>query len=379
MPDLRPSTRPPAPSSDPDRAWLERARGLGRRGWGHVHPNPMVGCVLVRDGRVVGEGWHEVFGGPHAEIVALEAAGAEAEGATAFVSLEPCNHHGKTPPCADALLRAGVGRVVYGAADPGPASSGGGARLAAEGVDVAGPLWSRPEAVAENPAFFHNAVSDRPFVALKLAMSLDGGIAAAAGEATGVTGPEARDRVHALRSGFDAVLVGSTTARVDDPLLTVRHAPAGRVAPRRLVLDARARLPTTARMLRDVAEAPVHVFTGPEATEADLERLEGAGAHVHPVPAGPDGRLDLPAVLDDCAALGLRSILCEGGGRLGSALLAGRHVQRLILLVAPVVFGPDRVPAFPDASVSLTGFRPTLTPERLGRDTLLVLDRVEAA
>jgi len=161
-----------------DSAHLEWARRLAHEGWGQVHPNPMVGCVLVRDGRVVGEGYHEVFAGPHAEIVALEQALGSAWGATAYVSLEPCNHEGKTPPCAKALIDAGVNRVVFGASDPGDASSGGAETLSAAGVEVVGPAWSDAFGRAENPEFFHVARHDSPFLALKLAMSLDARIAA---------------------------------------------------------------------------------------------------------------------------------------------------------------------------------------------------------
>lgn len=362
--------------SPTDRAHLERARLLARSGWGHVHPNPMVGCVLVRDGRVVAEGYHREFGGPHAEIVALEAAREEAHGATAYVSLEPCDHHGKTPPCSRALVDAGVTRVVYGAADPGPDSGGGGATLRSHGVEVVGPVWDEALARAENPAFFHAARHPTPFVALKLALSLDGRIASAPGRRTRITGEEADREVHRLRSGFDALMVGAGTARADNPRLTVRLAPPGRTPPRRIVLAPSAELAQDAEILADASSVPVHVFTGAQAQEAELERLESAGAHVHPV-AGDAGGLDLDAVLDTCGGLGIGSILCEGGARLGASLLRRGLATRLYLFVAPTALGENGVPAFGAEAPALpwTSFRPALAPRTFGRDTLIVLDR----
>lgn len=371
-----------------DLGHLERARELARRGWGRVHPNPMVGCVLVRDGRVVAEGYHQEFGGPHAEVVALEAARGEARGATAYVSLEPCNHHGKTPPCSQALLDAGVARVVYGVAEPGREESGGAETLRRGGVDVVGPIWSREEGRAENPMFFHAAragtvgtsgAQETPWVALKLAMTLDGCIASAPGVCTRITGEEAQAEVHRLRSGFDAVMVGAGTVRADDPRLTVRAAPAGRVPPRRLVLDSEAALSPESALFRESADAPVHVFSRQDAPEDRLERLEAAGAHVHSVAerAGAPGELDLEAVLARCGELGITSVLCEGGATLGASLLRERRVDRLYLFVAPFTLGASGVKAFPpDADAfDWSDFLPVFPPTLFGRDTLMVLDR----
>jgi len=366
--------------SPADAAYLERAVELGRRGWGQVQPNPLVGCVIVRGDEIAGEGYHAVFGGPHAEIVALEEAGAGAEGATAYVSLEPCRHQGKTPPCADALLNAGVRRVVFGAADPG-AESGGGARVLRDGgVEVVGPVWSDRRGRAENPAFFHTASHGTPFVALKLAMSLDGRIAARVGERTRVTGAEAQRESHRLRAGFDAVMVGSGTVRADDPRLTPRLVPSGRELPRRILLDADGTVPSDAAIFQDKETAPVHVFVAEGVSEAAMERLEAAGAHVHPVPGSERG-LDLGAVLTVCWELGVRSILCEGGARLAASLLRERRVQRLYLFVAPVTFGGEGVTAFlGDAGELEWGdFEPATDPELHGRDTLIVLDRQDRA
>jgi len=361
-----------------DVAHLDWARTLARRGWGHVHPNPLVGCVIVRDGRLVGQGYHREFGGPHAEVVALEEAGSSAKGATVFVSLEPCNHDGQTPPCADALVRAGVSRVIYGVAEPGAREGGGADTLRQAGVEVVGPVWGARVGRAENPAFFHTKTQATPYVALKLAMSLDGRIASAPGERTRISGPEAEREVHRLRTGFDGLLVGSGTVRADDPRLTVRMVPPGRTPLRRLILDPRGELPSSAALFEDVADAPVHVFTRQDVDEGNIERLEAAGAQVHPVPHDENG-LDLLAVLSVAWGIGIESILCEGGAALARSLLREGRVQRLYLIVAPITIGPSGVLAFTDEAETLdwSGFSPAVAPQTLGRDTLIVLDKEE--
>lgn len=358
------------PLSPEDRRYLARAVELGRRGWGRVHPNPMVGCVLVRDGRVVGEGWHAEWGGPHAEVQALRAAGPEeARGATAYVSLEPCRHEGKTPPCTRALEAAGIRRVVYGAADPGATSGGGGAELARAGIEVEGPAFSGDEARRENPGFFHGDPA-RPWVCLKLAISLDGRIAAGAGERTSVTGPEVAGVVHRLRAGMDAVLVGARTARVDDPLLTVR---VGEVRPRRppvrVVLDGRGSLSPGARLPTTVSEGPVHLLTTSASGERWRDEMTQQGVRVTVVP-GREGRIALAPALHFLRATGIRTLLCEGGGQVAGAFLQAGAVDRLHLAVAPRRFGGGGVPGFPDPSgtagfSALGGFRglPGRSPE----------------
>jgi diaminohydroxyphosphoribosylaminopyrimidine deaminase / 5-amino-6-(5-phosphoribosylamino)uracil reductase len=359
---------------------MARALELAPQGWGRVHPNPMVGCVLVRDGTVVAEGWHEVFGGPHAEVRALERAGASARGATAYVTLEPCRHEGKTPACTKALLRSGVARVVYGAPDPGAESGGGGRELAAAGVDVLGPILSPGEAWRLNPAFQHIHRHRTPFVAVKLAMSLDARLAGAPGRRTELTGPASQHEVHRLRAGHDGIVVGAVTARVDDPLLTVRAAVPSRTPPVRVVLDGGASLPSTAALFRDVDRVPLWMFVRDDVAETELERLEDAGATVHPVPSGPGGvGVSLDAVLQVLWDAGLRSLLCEGGGRLAGALLASERARRLYLFVAPRLLGPEGVPAFPFLADTVAGAGWSLSgdPRRFGDDTLMTLDRVE--
>lgn len=382
-------TDPPFPDQEPqapalegmgpeDSAGLRRAIELGRRGWGRVQPNPLVGCVIVREGEVVGEGWHREFGGPHAEIEALADAGARARGSTAYVSLEPCSHFGKTPPCTLALLDAGVRRVVYGARDPGAESGGGGDVLRRAGVEVLGPCFSDAEARRENPGFFHRHLSPRPWVALKLALSLDGKIAGAPGSRTSITGPEVERWVHRLRSGFDGILVGAGTARVDDPLLTVRHGDSPVRPPARLVLDRNAELSSESRLVRTAGDAPVIVFVEESTAEGPIERLEQAGATVHPIPSGDRG-LSLDALLEVCRKTGIHSVLCEGGGVLGSSLLVEGKVDRLYFLVAPRTLGPDAVPGFPEPLPEGTwnGWVSGAPPLQLGDDVLLTMDRAD--
>ncbi len=361
-----------SPDADADRRFMARALELAESGWGRVHPNPLVGAVVVRDGEVVGEGAHREFGGPHAEVEALRVAGEAAAGGTLYVTLEPCAHHGKTPPCTVAVREAGIRRVVYAASDPDPDAMGGGAWLEERGIEVVGGVHAA-RARHQNALFLRPIETGRAYVALKLALTLDGSIARREGERTAITGPETQAAVHRLRSGFDAVLVGARTARIDDPLLTVRNAPAPRVPPTRVVLDPRATLPTDSALLRSLDEAPVGVVVGPDAEPAAVARLREAGADVWSAPAGPGG-LELGPALERLRDAGLRTVLCEGGGRIGSSLLNGHMADRLYLFYAPLVFGPDAVPAFPGAE----DFSGTVIETRpVGADTMMVIDRSE--
>ena len=361
--------------SEPDRAFLEQTVRIAERGRGFVHPNPVVGCALVRDGVMVAEGFHGEYGGPHAEVNALTAAGERAGGATAYVSLEPCAHFGKTPPCSAALAEAGVARVVYGGADPGP-GAGGRRVLEGLGVEVVGPVFSASEAARQNPAFFHVHKTGTPYVAVKLAMSLDGRIAARPGERTAITGGEAASRVQALRREFDAVMVGGATARVDDPLLTVRGGARVDRPPARVVLDTSGTLSPNARLFDEVTRSPVHVFVGLEAPEDGRSRLESVGARVHPVPL-EDGRVALPSVFATLWSIGIRAVLCEGGGVLTGALLNAKRIQRLHLFVAPLTLGLDGVPAFPGSirPEAWQGWTPVRPVETFGQDVLVTWDR----
>ena len=359
-----------------DLAYLDWARKIARRGWGRVHPNPLVGCVLVLNNQIVGEGYHREFGGPHAEIIALEDAKSKAEGATAYVSLEPCNHEGKTPPCSQALVQAGVARVVYGVAEPGINEGGGKDMLSRGGVEVIGPVWDSIAGQMENPSFFHSQTHGTPYIALKLALSLDGYIGIRGGVRTRITGVDAEREVHRLRTGFDAILIGTETLRVDNPRLTVRMAPRGRRPVRRLVLDARAELPSDAEIFDDVELNPLHIFTHQDASESEITRLELLGAHVHSVPRTNRG-LDLESIMGVVQELGVQSLLCEGGAKLANSLIRKDLVQRLYLFIAPKTLGVGGIAAFSDGEETLKweDFLPSLPPEMHGRDTLIVLDR----
>ena len=354
---------------------MARALALAVRGWGRVQPNPMVGAVIVRDGGVVGEGWHEAFGGEHAEVVALRDAGDAARGADLYVTLEPCAHHGKTPPCTDAIVAAGIRRVIFGAADPHPRAAGGARSLAERGVAVEGPVAT--DAVrAQNAAFFHRLAGHGPFVALKLALSLDGKLGLK-GEETRVTGAEAREAALDLRAGFDAILVGAGTARVDDPELTARGSVRPRTPPIRAVADTEARLATDARLLR-AGGGPVWVFVAEDAEGPHRERLERAGARVVPVPRAPGG-LRIASILDAFAAAGAGAVLCEGGGRLAGSILRDRLAHRLHVFLAPRVFGARGVPAFPlgeDDAGTGVAWRVTRLARR-GDDAEIVWDRAD--
>lgn len=360
-------TGEPAPE---DRRFMGRALELAEAGWGRVHPNPVVGAVVVSGGVVVGEGAHREFGGPHAEVEALSDAGSRARGATLYVTLEPCAHHGKTPPCTDAVLEHGIRRVVYAVGDPNPAARGGGARLAEAGVEVVAGV-EEDRARRQNALFLRPAETGRPFVALKFGLSLDARIARRAGERTDITGPETRSHVHRLRSGFDAILVGARTARTDDPLLTVREASAPRVPPLRVVADPSATLPPDGRLARSAATSPVRVLVSPTAPAQRRDALRRAGVDVVETPSAGGG-LDLTAALGLLWDAGVRTIFCEGGGRLGASLLEAELVDRLYLFYAPVLLGSEGVPAFPGPA-ELAG--EPWTTRSVGVDTLITIDR----
>lgn len=297
----------------------------------------MVGAVVVRGDEIVGEGWHAEYGGPHAEVVALDAAGPRARGSTVYVTLEPCAHSGKTPPCTDALARAGVSRVVCAVRDPNPVAAGGAARLEAAGIDVAFGV-EEGEALELNAPFFHALTSTRPFITLKLAMSIDGAIADASGRSRWLTGNSARRSVHRLRAGHDAIAVGAGTAVADDPSLTVRGGVRPRLAPARIVFDRRARLPITSALVRTARELRTIAVVA-DASSGQARALGEAGVQL--VEAAT-----LDVALRELRALEVRSILVEGGAELAGALLAAALVDRLIIFQAPVVLGPGARSAF---------------------------------
>jgi diaminohydroxyphosphoribosylaminopyrimidine deaminase/5-amino-6-(5-phosphoribosylamino)uracil reductase len=355
-----------------DVSFLDRAVDLADRGWGRVQPNPLVGAVIVKDGQVVGEGWHRVFGGPHAEIEALRMAGAAARGATLYVSLEPCAHTGKTPPCTDAILAAGIARVVYGATDSTVRARGGAERLRQSGVTVDGPLAAE-RVRRQNRAFFHVHERASTYVALKLAVSLDACISRRRAAPTQLTGPEALAEVHRLRAGFDAILIGRGTAAADDPLLTVRGTVAPRVPPARIILDTHATLGSDLRIFGSADAGPVWVVVAEAAPADRVAKLERAGARVLRVPPTADG-VDVRSAFQRLREHSVHTIFCEGGGLLAASLLSADLVQRLYLFIAPVILGESAVPAFPASAVNTRRLR-TVETHRLGADALLILDR----
>jgi diaminohydroxyphosphoribosylaminopyrimidine deaminase/5-amino-6-(5-phosphoribosylamino)uracil reductase len=354
-----------------ERQAMSRALDLAWRGWGRVHPNPLVGAVVLANGEPVAEGWHAEYGEAHAEARALASAGDRARGATLVVTLEPCTHQGKQPPCVDAILRAGVRRVVAGLTDPNPIASGGAALLRSAGVEVEMGLLA-DAAAAQNAAFVHQVRNrTRPFVALKLATTLDGNIADSSGRSRWISGPEAREYVHWLRAGFDAIGVGGQTARADNPSLTVRGNLQPRVTPRRVVFTMTAQLPTTATLVRTSREIPTIVVAASKAAAGDVRALEQAGVTV----LMSD---NLETTLMSLRQEGIETVLVEGGGHLAGALLASGLVDRYYWIQSPVWLGEGSVRAIEGLPATpLEQARPWRVVERrsLGSDSLVVLDR----
>lgn len=329
--------------------WMRRALALAARGEGFTSPNPMVGAVIVRDGRVLGEGFHRRTGMPHAEVEALHAAAAAGEsvaGATMYVTLEPCNHHGRTPPCSEAVLDAGIAHVVYAVADPNPTAMGGGERLRAAGLRVTAGVCEA-EAVQLNRFFLHAVRSGRPYVTAKYAMSLDGRIACRTGDSKWITGDEARRRSHELRRVVDAIVVGVGTVIADDPSLTVRLPGRESRQPLRVVLDGAGRAPLSSGLFSDEFAASTIVATT-EALPASRERdLAARGVQVLRLPGVPDDgrRIDLCALLHALGVRGVRSVMVEGGGAVHGAFFDAGLVDEVWAFIAPVVIGGDGAPA----------------------------------
>lgn len=330
-----------------DAVHMRAALSLAARGLGNVWPNPSVGCVIVAGGQVVGRGWTAPGGRPHAETEALARAGAAARGATAYVTLEPCCHWGSTPPCTDALVAAGIARVVVALRDPDPRVDGAGfSSLRAAGVAVEEGLLGA-EAAFLNAGFLKRQATGLPLVTLKLASSLDGRIATAGGESQWITGPAARRLAHALRGRHDAVLVGSGTVLADDPALTCRLPGYATQPTVRVVADARGRTPATARLF--AGAAPVWIAT---AAGAETAALAAAGAEIITLPAAAQG-VDVTALLLALGKRGITRVLAEGGGQLAASLLRAGLVDRIAWFHAPCVIGADGLPAI--AAMALPG------------------------
>jgi diaminohydroxyphosphoribosylaminopyrimidine deaminase/5-amino-6-(5-phosphoribosylamino)uracil reductase len=321
------------------------ALALAVRGLGSVWPNPAVGCVLVNEERVVGRGWTRPGGRPHAETEAVSRAGAGAKGATAFVSLEPCNHHGETPPCTEALIEAGIARCVIALTDPDSRVSGQGIkRLADAGVAVVTGVLA-PEAASLNAGYLKRVRDRRPLITWKVASSLDGRIATGGGHSQWITGELARRRAHLLRAEHDAVLIGSHTAIVDRPRLTCRLAGLEARSPVRVIADSRLQLPLTDPLVAEAGEAPTWILTLAGADKARKEAYRSAGVEVIEVPAEENGRLDLTAALIELGGRGLTRVMVEGGGRLAASLLGAGLIDRIEWFRAPAVIGGDGIGA----------------------------------
>lgn len=328
-----------------DVTYMRRALDLAQERGGTVHPNPRVGAVVVLKGRVVGEGAHERFGGPHAEVNALRAAGSKARGASLYVTLEPCSHFGKTPPCTQAVLAAGVKEVIAACADPNPLVVGRGfALLRHAGVLVRQGVLKN-EAEALNEAHFHSHRAGRPLVVLKAASTLDGRLASQTGLSKWITGGEAREEAHRLRAASDAVLVGIGTVLADDPSLTVRLSGEKRTDgfPFRVVLDGSLRVPPKAKVLRGPQQTVI--FTSPQASLSREKLLRERGVWVHRVPSR-GGQLLLSGVLQSLLRLGVRKVLVEGGSKVHGSFLDGRLADRVALFIAPKLLGGDKAPAW---------------------------------
>ena len=354
---------------------MRAALGLARRGLGNVWPNPAVGCVIVKEGGVVGRGWTQPGGRPHAEAEALARAGEAARGATAYATLEPCCHWGRTPPCADALIAAGIARAIVAIEDPDARVAGGGtARLRAAGVRVETGLCG-DEAAEINAGFFTRVREGRPLVTLKLASSLDGRIATASGESRWITGSAARERTHLLRATHDAIFVGTGTVLADDPQLTCRLPGLAKRSPVRVALDRNLRIPLGARLVAEARQQPTWVITLPDADAARQQAFREAGVEIIPVEPAADGRIGLAAALAALGQRGLTRLLVEGGGRLAAALLRAGLVDRIVWLHAPLLLGGDGLPAISDLGFAALREAPRferVSSEAVGADVLSI-------
>lgn len=323
-------------SSETDIHYMKLALRLARKGAGRTSPNPMVGAVVVRKGVVIGQGFHQKAGGPHAERIALDAAGEKAKGATLYLNLEPCNHFGRTPPCSRLILERGISKVVFGMTDPNPKVKGGGAGwLGSQGVEVV-PGVLEQECRRLNEFFVKWIVTDRPFVVLKAAISLDGRIATRTGDSKWISSERSRLLVHRMRNEVDGVLVGIGTVIKDDPLLTVRL-PKGKIKdPLRIVIDPRLRISPKARILNDTGKTLI--VTGTGVSPDKWEKLESKGAEILSLPE-QEGHISIKDLLTDLGRRGLTSLLVEGGAEVYASFLSEGQVDKLVLFIAPLLVG----------------------------------------
>jgi len=363
-----------------DRRFMQLALTLGRRGQGRTWPNPAVGAVVVKDGVIVGRGWTQPGGRPHAEPEALRRAGEAARGATLYVTLEPCSHVGKSPPCADAIIAAGIARVVSAIEDPNPEVAGQGhARLRAAGISVEIGLGAL-EAAHDHAGHFNRVRDQRPHVILKLAVSSDDKIGAAGRKPVAISGEAAKARVHLLRAQCDAILVGIGTVLADDPLLTCRLPGMEPQSPVRVVLDRSLRIPGTSRLVHSARETPLWVMTSSLSEAPAAMKLGAAGAHVIRVAttATPPPGLDLAAVLHALSERGITRLLVEGGARVASSFVAASLVDEVWLLRGPDAVGTDGIAALDALPLTAITQSPAFNrsaSETLQKDTLTIYER----
>ncbi len=330
-------------SSKIDEKYMGRALALAKKAVGLTSPNPLVGAVIVRDGRIVGEGFHAEAGGPHAEVLAIKKAGKKAGGATIYVNLEPCSHYGRTGPCTEAILRAGLSKAVVAMKDPNPLVAGRGIkRLREGGMDVRMGVLSR-EAARLNEVFIKYITTGLPFVVFKTAMSLDGKIATATGESQWITGPEARERVHELRHMYDGILVGIGTVLSDNPSLTCRLPGGGGRDPIRVVLDSRCRIPPDATLLTQKSSAPTIVAVAVGAPAERVEKIRDMGAEIIFLESGKEG-IDLNSLMHELGSRGVTGLLVEGGSKIASSFFKEGLVDKVCWFIAPKVIGGKLAP-----------------------------------
>ena len=360
-----------------DRRFMQLALSLGRRGQGRTWPNPAVGAVVVKDGIIVGRGWTQPGGRPHAEPEALKRAGEAARGATLYVTLEPCSHFGKSPPCVDAVIASGISRVVSAIEDPNPEVAGQGhAKLRAAGITVDIGLCAS-EAAHDHAGHFRRIRDKRPHVILKLAVSADDKIGAAGHKPVAITGEAARTRVHLLRAQSDAILVGIGTVLADDPSLTCRLPGMEARSPVRVVLDRALRIPSTSKLVQSARQTPLWVVASETAEAPAAMKLGAAGAQVIRVAAAAAG-LDLAAVLHALAEKGVTRLMVEGGARVASSFVAADLVDEIWLLRGPDKVGPEGVAALdalPLTAISQSPAFKVRASETIGKDTLTVYER----
>ncbi len=344
-----------------ERFYMERALTLSKQGEFSAYPNPMVGAVIVKDGQIIGEGWHRGPGHPHAEVEALHSCHRDPAGATLYVTLEPCNHHGRTPPCTEAILKAGLSKVKMAVADPNPCVIGcGGSRLQAAGVVVERGLC-RQEALELNRSFFYHALTKRPWVIMKSAASLDGKINGAAGETRWITGEASRKVVHGLRAQVGAILIGRGTLLQDNPALTNRFEPRGQRQPLKVLLDSSLQISETQRLVQENPENLL-VFCNQQAPEVKINHLQALGVRV--IQQATDGRIDLVKMLEHLGQNGVQSLLLEGGAQIYAAFIESGLVNEYYLFYAPIFIGGRATSLVADGvEIASRGEQPLLIKE----------------